>query len=65
MQSRGWIHASAAQRYVHTTNGQHLIALGVEQKLLPASIIRQVAAERAKEIESSRAIQLAGGRCAS
>jgi recombination associated protein RdgC len=51
MQSRGWIHASAAERYVHTTNGQHLIALGVEQKLLPASIIRQVAAERAKEIE--------------
>lgn len=49
MFSRGWVHASPAQRYVHTTNGQHLIALGVEQKLLPASIIRQVALERAEQ----------------
>ena len=39
MQSRGWVHSSVAQRYVHTTNGQHLIALGVEQQLLPGSII--------------------------
>lgn len=50
MLSRGWVHASPAQRYVHTTNGQHLIALGVEQKLLPASIIRQVASERAEQL---------------
>ena len=39
---------------VHTTNGQYLIALGVEQKLLPASIVRQVAAERAKQIEADQ-----------
>lgn len=50
MQSRGWVHSSSAQRYVHTTNGQHLIALGVDQKLLPGSIIRQVATERAVQI---------------
>src|ERR1700754_2476203 len=43
MLSRGWVHSSPAQRFVHTTHGQHMIALGVEQKLLPASIIRQVA----------------------
>jgi recombination associated protein RdgC len=54
MQSRGWVHSSPAQRYVHTSHGQHLIALGVEQKLLPASIIRQVAAERAKELEQQQ-----------
>jgi recombination associated protein RdgC len=54
MQSRGWVHASAAQRYVHTTHGQHLIALGVEQKLLPASIVRQVATDRAKVIEEQQ-----------
>lgn len=54
MQSRGWTHSSDAQRYVHTTNGQHLIALGLEQKLLPASIIRQVAGERAKELEAEQ-----------
>ena len=33
--------------FVHTVNQQHLIALGVDQKLLPGSIIRQVTAERA------------------
>jgi len=54
MQSRGWVHSSPAQRYVHTSHGQHLIALGVEQKLLPASIIRQVAMERAKELEQQQ-----------
>lgn len=54
MQTRGWVHSSAAKRYVHTTNGQHLIALGVEQKLLPASIIRQVASERAVELEQQQ-----------
>jgi recombination associated protein RdgC len=54
MQSRGWVHASAAERFVHTTHGQHLIALGVEQKLLPASIVRQVAADRAKVIEQQQ-----------
>jgi recombination associated protein RdgC len=54
MQSRGWVSASPAQRLVHTTNGQHMIALGVEQKLLPGSIIRQVATERAKILEEQQ-----------
>jgi recombination associated protein RdgC len=54
MQSRGWVHAGVAQRFVHTTHGQHLIALGVEQKLLPASIVRQVAADRAKDLEQQQ-----------
>ena len=54
MHSRGWVHAGPTKRFVHTTHGQHLIALGVEQKLLPASIIRQVASERAAELERSR-----------
>src|SRR5678815_134952 len=54
MQSRGWVHSSPAQRFVHTTHGQHLIALGVEQKLLPSSIVRQVATDRAKVIEEQQ-----------
>ena len=54
MQSRGWVHSSVAQRYVHTTNGQHMIALGVEQKLLPGSIIKQVTTERAAELEQQQ-----------
>jgi recombination associated protein RdgC len=54
MQSRGWVHSSVARRYVHTTNGQHLIALGVEQKLLPGSIIKQVTTERAEQLEQQQ-----------
>jgi recombination associated protein RdgC len=54
MESRGWLPSSVLQRFVHTTNGQHLIALGVEQKLLPGSIIKQVTAERALELEQQQ-----------
>jgi len=45
--SRGWVAPSSPGRLVHTVNQQHLIALGVNQKLLPSSVIRQVTAERA------------------
>ncbi len=45
--SRGWVAPASSERLLHTVNQQHLIALGVDQKLLPSSIIRQVASERA------------------
>lgn len=48
MQSKGWVFSSDLGRYVHTVNGQHLLAFGVDQKLLPAAVIQQVAGERAK-----------------
>lgn len=48
MQSRGWVAPAEHTGLVHTVNRQHLIALGSEEKLLPASIVRQEAAERAK-----------------
>lgn len=47
MLSRGWVSPAGTGRLLHTVNQQHLIALGVDQKLLPGSIIRQVATERA------------------
>jgi recombination associated protein RdgC len=48
MLSRGWVPVPGSDgRLVHTTEQQHLIALGVDQKLLPGTIIRQIAAERA------------------
>jgi recombination associated protein RdgC len=50
MTSRGWVAPAATGRLLHTVNQQHLIALGIEQKLLPASIIRQVALERAEAL---------------
>jgi recombination associated protein RdgC len=50
MLSRGWVAPSGTGHLVHTVNQQHLIALGVNQKLLPASIIRQVTLERAQAL---------------
>jgi recombination associated protein RdgC len=50
MLSRGWVAPSGSGRLVHTVNQQHLIALGANQKLLPASIIRQVTLERAEAL---------------
>jgi recombination associated protein RdgC len=47
MSTRGWVAGSPAQRLVHTIGQQQLIALGLDQKLLPGSVIRQVATERA------------------
>jgi recombination associated protein RdgC len=44
---RGWINSSPLGRTVHTVSGQHLIALGVHKKILPASMIRQEVEKRA------------------
>jgi recombination associated protein RdgC len=54
MMSRGWVVPATTERLLHTVNGQHLLALGVEQKLLPASIIREETAKRAKELAQSQ-----------
>jgi recombination associated protein RdgC len=50
MVSRGWVPPAPGARLLHTVNQQHLIALGIDQKLLPGSIIRQVAQERAEAL---------------
>jgi recombination associated protein RdgC len=47
MSSRGWVPVTNGGRLLHTVNQQHMIALGENQKLLPGSIIRQIAQERA------------------
>ena len=54
MLSRGWVAPSSTGRMLHTVNGQHLIALGVDQKLLPSSIIRQEAERRAVTLADSQ-----------
>ena len=54
MLSRGWVAPSSTGRMLHTVNQQHLIALGVDQKLLPASIIRQETTRRAEELAESQ-----------
>jgi recombination associated protein RdgC len=54
MVSRGWVAPASNERLLHTLNGQHLLALGVDQKLLPASIIRQETLKRAAELAQSQ-----------
>ena len=63
MQRHGWIPAGPlaspaasgdASPMLHTVQSQHLLALGIEEKLLPASIVRQEAAERAALLEAEQ-----------
>jgi recombination associated protein RdgC len=54
MESRGWVPASPANRIVHTTNGQHLVALGIYQKILPGAVIKEETKERAKALEQEQ-----------
>ncbi len=53
-QSRGWVSPIGNEQLVHSVGGQWLIALGIEQRLLPASVVRQVAEERAEEIAAQQ-----------
>ncbi|HEY6515444.1 MAG TPA: recombination-associated protein RdgC [Steroidobacteraceae bacterium] len=48
MRSMGWVPAATGDRLLHTLGEHHLLALGVDQKLLPASIVRQEAQQRAR-----------------
>jgi recombination associated protein RdgC len=54
MVSRGWVYPHHEGQFVHRVNRQWLLALGVEQKLLPAGVVRQAAAERAAKIEAEQ-----------
>ncbi len=50
MESRGWLPPQGEHRLVYTQARHWLLMLGVEQKLLPASVIRQAAKDRAAQI---------------
>jgi recombination associated protein RdgC len=54
MVSRGWVYPRTEGEFVRAVNRQWLLALGVEQKLLPTTVIRQVALERAAQIEAEQ-----------
>ena len=54
VQSQGWISPRDNGMLVHTVNQQMLFALGTEKKLLPASVINQVAKAKAIEIEEQQ-----------
>ncbi len=50
MERRGWVRPRAEGGYVHAIERQWLIALGVNQKLLPASVVNQTVKERAEAL---------------
>lgn len=54
MASRGWVFPRQEGAFVHAFERQWLLALGVEQKLLPMTVIRQTAQERAAAIEAEQ-----------
>lgn len=52
--SLGWVSPLELGGLVHEINGQYLIALRAEKKLLPASVINQFAREKARDIEEQQ-----------
>lgn len=57
-ESQGWVSPRGDDRLLHVLNKQVLIALGVEQKLLPGSIVTQFANDRAAELEETQGYKL-------
>ena len=51
--TQGWS-APLHDALVHSIGGQWMIALGVEQRLLPGSVVKQVAEEKTEEIEAQQ-----------
>ena len=52
-QSLGWVAPTPSGALIHSVNRQWLLALGVEKRLLPASVVKQFANDRAKLIEEA------------
>lgn len=51
--SIGWVATREEGSLLHVVGGQWLLALGVEEKLLPMSVVKRFAADKAKAIEES------------
>jgi recombination associated protein RdgC len=49
LRTRGFVTCGYEGRLLYSQGGHHLLCLGLEQKLLPASVINQVAKDRAAE----------------
>jgi recombination associated protein RdgC len=57
-QSKGWVSCRGDERLVHVVNQQILFALGVEQRLLPATVINRFAKERIADIEAQQGFKV-------
>ncbi len=58
MESSGWLPPFRDGALVHAVGGQWLISLGLENKLLPSSVVKQEADERAVEIAEKQGYKL-------
>jgi len=54
MQSRGWVSPSGDERLAHALNGQIMLALRMEQKLLPGSVVNDLTKDRIVEFEQQQ-----------
>lgn len=54
MTALGWTPPRPGSGLVHAIDGQYLLALRVEKKLLPTTVVNQFAAARAQEIEEQQ-----------
>ncbi|MGN5537765.1 recombination-associated protein RdgC [Alcaligenes sp. Lyrl_28] len=52
--SLGWVPPREGGELVHEVNGQYLICMRAEKKLLPSAVVNQVAREKAREIEEQQ-----------
>lgn len=58
MESRGWSSPLGDDVLVHQVGDQWLISLGIEHRLLPSSVVKQEAEERAEEIAAQQGYKL-------
>jgi recombination associated protein RdgC len=54
LQTVGWVMPGPQERLVHALHRHLLIALGVDEKILPASVINQVTKDRAIEVAAEQ-----------
>ena len=52
--SLGWVPPREGGELVHEVNGQYLICMRAEKKLLPSAVVNQAAREKAREIEKQQ-----------
>jgi recombination associated protein RdgC len=48
----GWLPVRGEEEYVYEQSGQLLVALGIEDKLLPSAVVKQATEEKVAEIEA-------------
>lgn len=58
LQTRGWVPVNDAGQFAYGQDKQVLIAMGSEEKLLPASVVNQVAGERIQKLENDKGFKI-------